>query len=210
MMHRACWFLTVAVFAYGSLCGTAQAQILPDRIEEDWQLIVATPDSKANGPQVTTSMSPTQDLISSAFVAFDLNYREYPSYTVGGMQVQVWSNKHLLTSSSQGTAQFNTTNETITWTQFLSISGNTMTYGINNGLSTTFGKFGQGNGLLNVTFPTTLTSLSGYSPTVSVAHSGATWESNHVSTLAILQVRYYANNQLILTDTTRRECLLPP
>lgn len=187
-----------------------QSSPVPDRVEEDWVLVVATPDAAANGPQITTSMSPSGDVTVGPFVAFDLNYREYPSYTQGGMQVQVWSGSNLLSTSTQGSNQLNTPNETITWTQFQSLQAGTVTYGINNGQSQTWGKFGQGNGLLNVTFPSTLSSLAGYSPDVSVSHSGATWESNHVSSLSLVQVRYYSGGQLILTDTTRRECILPP
>lgn len=189
---------------------SGQSTPLPDRVEEDWVLVIATPDTSSNGPQVTTSMSPSGDLTVGPFVAFDLNYREYPSYTPGGVQTQVWSSNQLLTTSTQGSNQLNTANESITWTQFLSLSGGTVTYGVNNGQSVTWGKFGQGNGLLNVTFPSSLSSLSGYSPDVSVAHSGATWESNHVSSLSLVQVRYYSGGQLILTDSTRRECTLPP
>ena len=103
-----------------------------------------------------------------------------------------------------------TTSEKVTWTQFMSLQGNSITYGVDNGQSTTWGKFGQGNGLLNVSFPTTLTSFSNYQPDVSIAHSGATWQSNHVTNLSLLEVRYYAAGQLIATDSSRRECYLAP
>jgi len=211
-MRRALPVFVMSLLVYGFAAGTVQAQalLLPDRIEEDWQLIIANPDPTQNGPQITTSMSPTGDLVSSPFVALDLNYREYPTYANGGMQVQVWQNKQLLASSSQGNGQFNTANETITWTQSLSLSGGSISYGISNGQSTTFGRFGQGNGLLSVSFSTALADLSGYIPDVSIAHSGATWESNHVTSMAIVQVRYFLNGQLILTDATRRDCALPP
>src|SRR5438309_1662259 len=103
--------------------GVAPAQTVgatPDQVEEDWELVVAATDFDAVGPQITTSMGPSADPTSSPFVAFDLNYREYPDYTAGGMQVQVWSGKQLVTTATQEYAQLNTANETVTWTQRMS------------------------------------------------------------------------------------------
>src|SRR5579864_5748369 len=102
-MHRAFAFFMFVVVAFGVLLGSASAQApaATDRIEEDWELVIATPDLVAAGPQITTSMSPSADLTSSPFVAFDLNYREYPDFTPGGMQVQVWSAKQLVGMATQ-------------------------------------------------------------------------------------------------------------
>lgn len=190
---------------------SAQAQTpvqLIDQVQEDWKLVVRAPDTVGVGPQITTCMSPVSDK-SSPFVAFDLNYREYPSFQAGGMQLQVWSGGSVLSTSSQGSNQFSTVNETVTWTQQMSISAGTLTYGIANGRSTTWGRFGQGYGLLNVTFPTTITDLSlTYSPDVSAANSGASWEANYVTSMTLIQVRYYSNGQLIATDSTPRSVSL--
>lgn len=193
--------------ALGALGQTTQT---PDQVQEDWKLVVGTPNTSTNGPQITTTMSPLGNNTSGPFAAFDMNYREFPSYTSGGMQIQVWSGKTLQGLSSQGSSQLNTVSETITWTQQLSLSGGTITYGINNGLSTTWGKFGQGNGLLAVSWPSSLTSLSAYNPNYSISQSGATWQSNLVYSLCITQVRYYSGGQLILTDSNPKYCVLPP
>lgn len=173
---------------------------VPDAVEEDWQLVVATPDPIGVGPQITTVMSPSGDT-SSPFVAFDMNYQEVPVFYPGGMQVQVWSGGKITSSAGQGSALFNTPAETVTWTQRMALSGGTVTYAVENGSSTTWGKFGQGSNL-SVSFTSSLTSLAGYSPTASVSKSGASWQMNNVTSLKITQVRYYANNQLILTDST--------
>lgn len=169
-------------------------------VEEDWQLVVNTPDVPGVGPQVTMCMRPGGDT-STPFVAFDLNYREYPTFQAGGMQIQIWSNKSVLATSTQGSAQFKTANETVTWTQRMSISSGTVTYGINNGNSTTFGKFGQGQGLLSVSYTSNYTDLSGYSPAMSVSSSGVSWEPNLAGSLSLVQVRYYSNGQLVATDS---------
>jgi hypothetical protein len=180
--------------------------IVPDRVEEDWQLVVAMPDRIGVGPQITTSMSPVSDN-STPFAAFDLNYREYPSFQAGGMQIQVWDGDKVLDTGSYGTAQFATPGETVTWTQRMSIGDyGIVTYSIRNGHSTTWSSFG-GNGSLLVSFSTPYDSLSGYRPDTSVSNSGVSWESNYVTSMALVQVRYYSSGQLIATDTTRRSII---
>jgi hypothetical protein len=200
--------LAILAFPVSAILGQTPAAV-PDQVEEDWQLVIATPDVIGVGPQITTSMSPVGDG-STPFAAFDLNYREYPSFQAGGMQIQVWSGDDVLATSSSGTNQFATPGETVTWTQRMKINqGGTVTYHIRNGQSTTWGAFGGGSDTLRVSFSTSASSLSGYSPDTSVANSGASWESNYVTQLTLVQVRYYAAGQLIATDTTPRNIIAP-
>jgi hypothetical protein len=198
--------LPLFVFTTSPLLGETPA-IVPDEVQEDWVLVIGTPDVVGVGPQITTAMSPVSD-DSTSFAAFDLNYIEYPNFTPGGMQVQVWSGTDVLSTSSQGSAQFQTPGETITWTQDMSIDQNgNVTYQVLNGQSTTWGTFGGGTCRLLVTFPTALASLKGYRPTTSVSHSGATWEANYVSQLSLVRVRYYAAGRLLSTDSTQRDII---
>lgn len=205
-------YLWVAIAATLAMAATTPAQIITtpiDRVEEDWVLVVNTPDTVDEGPQITTCMSPVGDN-STPFVAFDINYREYPTFQSGGMQLQVWSNdanNQVLSTSTQGTSLLATPGETISWTQQMSLSNGAIAYDISNGQSQTWGKFGQGNNL-GVQFTTSLASLGGYSPNVSKAKSGVTWEANHVTSLTIVQVRYYSGGQLVSTDTNPRSVTL--
>ena len=170
--------------------------------------MIASPNPSEVGPQLTTCMSPVADG-STAFVAFDLNYRDYPSYQAGGLEVKVYSNGDVLSSSSQDNDLLQTANETITWTQRMSYAGGgALTYTIVNGQSTTWGAFGSTQGLNSVTFTAPVTSLTAYSPDTSVAKSGAGWQSNRVSQMKLVQVRYYSNGQLISTDSTARSVSL--
>src|SRR4051812_42324030 len=176
----------------------------PDQVQEDWQLVIGTPDPTGAGPQISTSMSPVQDG-STPFFVFDLNYQDSPTFVAGGMQVQTWSGEQMLNATTKGTAQLNTTGETITWTQSMSLSSGTISFGINSGKSTTWGKFGQGQQLnINGTFTTSLTSLSLYSPATSVTNSGVGWEPNRVTSMKLLEVRYYAGGKLLSKDSTPR------
>jgi hypothetical protein len=81
----------IMILVSGSLLlsmATAMADLPPviDRVQEDWTLVVASPDLVGVGPQITTCMSPVSDN-STPFVAFDMNYREFPSFSAGGLQL---------------------------------------------------------------------------------------------------------------------------
>lgn len=175
-----------------------------DAIEEDWELVVASPDVVGVGPQITTVMSPTGDL-SDPFVAYDMNYREYPTFSAGGMQIQVWSKKKVVATSSQGSSQFQTANETITWTQRMHLTSGSIRYSVKNGQSTTWGSFGDSDATnFRVTYDTDLTSMAGYNPADTVKNSGVSFQSDRVTSLKLVRVRYYSNGNLYYTDTTSR------
>jgi hypothetical protein len=176
-----------------------------DQVEEDWQVVIGSPNATEIGPQLTTCMSPVSDG-STPFFALDMNYRDYPSFRAGGMEAAVISNTDgsVLDYSTQGDGVLGTANETITWTQRMSLSGGKANYAIVNGQSTTWGTFGQANGLDPISSTTAVTSLASYSPATSVAKSGVGWQSNRVSQMTLVRVRYYSDGQLISTDTTSR------
>lgn len=209
-MRRLLWLSAVVLAAVELAPQAAQGQTSPppDQVQEDWQVVIGTPDPVGAGPQISTAMSPVSDG-SSPFFVFDLNYQDSPNFVAGGMQVQVWSGDQMLTAAAKGSAQCSTVGETITWTQTMKISSGTITYAIDSGKSTTWGKFGQGQ-QLNVggTFTTTLTSFSQYSPATSVTNSGVGWEPNRVTSMTLLKVRYYAAGKLLSTDSTPRSVSL--
>jgi hypothetical protein len=201
--------LTLAVHTaqgQSTTTGTADSTTNPsgapavfDRVEEDWELVVASPDPVAVGPQVTTCMSPVRGNPSPFFVAFNLNYRELPDFLPGGMQVQVWAGSQSINASSQGQGLFNTSGEKVTWTQQMWLSQGLVNYAVANGQSSTWGNFG-----LAAVFPASVNSLAGYDPDGSAATSGVGWESNFVDHLTLVRVRYYSGSQLLWTDTNPR------
>ena len=105
----------------------------------------------------------------TSFVAFNLNYRASPSFAAGGVEIQTWDDGSLSGSASQGSAQCEMAGEQITWTQRMSLAQGAMTYSIEGGESTTWGKFGQGNGLLQVQVNSLANSFDSYSPATSAA-----------------------------------------
>jgi hypothetical protein len=194
------------MMAFVGLAGSCLADppAVFDMVEEDWQLVLTPPLNQDEGPQITTSMSPTSDFTTAPVVAFDMNYREYPDFVAGGMQIQVFSNKDLLTTATQEGGQFNTPNETITWTQQMSVASGQINYQLKNGQSASIGNFPRSQGNLTVSFASTAASLAGYDPAFSFKNSGVTWEKNYVTSLQLVKVRYFLNGTLLLTDSTVR------
>ncbi len=189
--------LGIPTFSHGQEGGSI------NRIEEDWELVVGEPDASSNAPQVTCMMSPT-DGDDALYATFELNYQSSPEFVAGGMQLQTWNwETSLSTHKFPNGAQMNTDNETVTWTQRMDLNGCTLQYEVLNGNSTTWGNFG-GQGYLRATADSCVGSLSGYSPATSVANSGVSFASNRVVKLILKEVRYYANGQLVHTDTADR------
>ena len=189
----------------GDVTPQTSSTTAPDQVEEDWKVVIGQPDPEGAGPQITVGMCPVSDDSTPSFY-FNLNYRDSSSsFQAGGMQVQVCSGSTVLADSAKGSAQCNTVGETITWTQRMAISSGNLAFTINNGQSTTWGQFGQGQSIsVNGNFATTMSSLSGYNPSTSISKSVVGWESNRVTSMTLVQVRYYAKGQLLSTDTTPR------
>ncbi len=172
-----------------------------DRVEEDWELVIARPDLPAAGPQITTTMRPA-GLTSSPVINFNLNYRDRPQFQAGGLQIQGWNESNLLGLATEGHAPLATVNETITWTQRMTLSGGSLEYEVRSGHSTTWGDFGGDD--LKVSFPSTASNLGEYDPTISAQKSGIGWQSDHVTSMKLVRVRYYSNGNLVSTDDAAR------
>jgi hypothetical protein len=172
-----------------------------DRIEEDWQIVVQTTDIPAAGPQITTTMCPGP-LEDHPDVNFNLNYREGDQFRPGGLQIEVFDGPGRLANISARSESLATDNETISWTQSLSLSNGAVQFQIKSGQSNTWGTFGGDE--LSVAFTSSLSDLSGYKPDISIAKSGVGWQSDHVTSMTLVQVRYYSGTTLVTTDNTPR------
>lgn len=173
------------------------------RVEEDWQLQVATPDPVSDAPQITCLISPVGD-VRSIHAAFELNQRSLPCFSAGGLQLQLWNGE-----SPQGNLQAAATeimaqpDEIVTWTQSMEIVGGVLKFAVINGHSTTWGDFG-GDGLLKIEVPTTLTNLNLYDPQVSVDNSAVGYASNRVTTLVLKRIRVVLSTGEMVEDSTPR------
>lgn len=173
------------------------------RVEEDWELKVATPDVDSNSPQVVCTMTPTPGL-DDLYMTFEVNHRSDSYYVAGGVNLLIWrGERHVTTRSTQNIAALALDGETITWTQSLEVKDGLLTFEVLNGQSTTWGAFG-GSEKLKVSAATSLPDLNGYSPYSSMRHSGVTFASACVESLRLKRVRFVLDDGTVLAYECNR------
>src|SRR5262245_49448090 len=70
--------LAAAVALLGTTrAATAQSVVM---VEEDWELVLGTPDPLVCGPQIVTTMSPFND-IKDTYFTLEINHRSMPYWT---------------------------------------------------------------------------------------------------------------------------------
>lgn len=196
-LFRCCLVFLVGV----AWAGIATAQTLPTvvRVEEEWELVVATPDPNSDAPQITCVMSPVGNA-ASFHAAFEINYQSLPSFTPGGLQLQVWNGEWPVSQRKfPNESVLATAGETICWTQSLEIVEGNLVMEIIDGSSTTWGSFG-GQGYLKATVNTTLADINAYDPAVSIAHSGVSYAANRVQSLVLKSVRLTTSTGEVLVQ----------
>ena len=173
------------------------------QVEEQWELVVATPDPDSSGPQVTTVISPVGN-VTGVHAALELNQQSLPEFTPGGLQLQVWTNElPLAYRQFPAPAVMATPGEHVVWTQSLVLSDGKLTFEIRDGQSASWGSFG-GQGYLKAAVCTELDSLNQYDPAVSVANSGVGYAANRVQSLVLKGVRVTLSTGEVLEDNTAR------
>jgi hypothetical protein len=181
--------LLVVLFLAISATARAQSSAIV-RVEEDWELVVAAPDSYTDAPQVTCVISPVGN-VKSLHAALDLNYHSLPVFISGGLQLQVWEGEIPVTYKNYpNPSLLAQAGETISWTQRMDVADGQLKFEIINGSSATWGPFG-GQGYLKANVPTSLVDLSGYNPYVSIENSGVGYAGNRVQSLVLKAVRCY-------------------
>jgi hypothetical protein len=173
------------------------------RVEEDWRIEFGTPDADLNAPQVTMTMSPSGG-VNGHHAEFEINHRTQPDYSAGGLQLQRWWADTCLdmkTSHKQGI--LTAPNDVATFTLSMQAQSGTLTFGVSNGNSQTWGTFGN-SGWLSLSTPWEGSDLSSYDPNTSLTNSYVGFGSNRVQRVLRTQVRCYSNSTLISTDSTQQ------
>jgi hypothetical protein len=172
------------------------------RVEEQWELKIATPDPASDAPQVICLVSPLND-IRGVHAAFELNQRSQPYFSPGGLQLQLWDGESPLGHvNATAVGVLGQPEETVTWTQVMEVSAGVLRFSIAGGQSTTWGGFG-GDGL-SIAVPTTLANLNQYDPAVSVRNSAVGYAANRVHSLTLTHVRKVDSTGEATDDDTVR------
>ena len=185
--------------------GTLSAESVPTivKVEEDWELVLATPDPDSAGPQVISAMSPFAN-VDSLHCTLELNHQTVPNFSPGGLQFEVWNGEQLVTERRAPTqAILSQPDEVVRWTQKMELCDGVLPMEIVDGSSTTWGSFG-GQGYLKADVPTELENLNGYHPMVSVENSGISYAANRVQSLVLKRVRVTTSEGAVLEDSTAR------
>ena len=199
-LHR-----SVSQLAFVGFCVAAAAAGAQDlvHVEEDWELVVATPDSNSCGPQVVCAMSPFSD-ISGTYFTLEINHRSFPYWAPGGLTLHQWSGEDSVqTMDRTDRSVMNTAEEVVTWTSVLDTNGAVLTFQVKNGTSSTWGKFGT-SGHFKVTSVSVGANLNNYTPDVSTSQSGVAYASNRVRSLKLLEIRGTLSDGTTATDNTPR------
>jgi hypothetical protein len=154
------------------------------QVEEQWELSIGVPDTGLSAPQATMVMSPTGNLDSTYFL-FTLNCRNFPSYEQGGVQVQRWEGDSVATSGTGSVGEtLNQSEDTVTWTQRVSLHDGEITFEVVDGSCDSWGHFGN-DAALTLTSETSLHSLNAYKPAISLTESQIGYADNRVHSLTL-------------------------
>ncbi|HEX5472763.1 MAG TPA: hypothetical protein VFW73_12805 [Lacipirellulaceae bacterium] len=164
-------------------------------IEEHWELQLADPDVDRSAPQTTMVMSPTADLSGTHFL-FTLNHVSAPVYAPGGMQVQLWNGEEFVEQSAgHVTTALEHSNETVRWTQRISLDNGTLHFQVLDGTSETWSSFGGDD--LSLSVASSLTSLNSYHPSVSIAESQVSYAENRVVSLTLTKLIWTTDDGVV-------------
>jgi hypothetical protein len=204
------WWMNrcVSRVAFVGFCVAAAAAGAQDlvHVEEDWELVIATPDQNSCGPQVACAMSPFTD-ISGTYFTIEINHRSAPYWTPGGITLhQWWGDARVQSLDRADRSVMNTPDEVVTWTQSLDVgvASNTLTFQVKNGTSSTWGNFGTSGHLKLQSWFWGGGNLNNYTPDVSVGQSGVAYASNRVRSLKILQIRGTLDDGTTASDNSTR------
>lgn len=164
------------------------------RIEEDWEVIVGTPDPVTGSPQIAFDMAPHP--LSPKACLFLLNYRDAPSFRPGGIHVQLWEDDYRLSWADNRHEALAVPQEHITFTLFMQRDGQKLRYGVVRGEGDTWGEFGSDD--FAVACDDARSSFSNYRSEHSVDNATIILGATRVESLKLLQVRKFRSNSPVV------------
>lgn len=175
-----------------------------DKIEEDWELIIGQPREDDTSPQIINVISPL-DHLNAEHAVLELNHSTQPDYSDGGIQFQRWfGNFERIYRTPHTSLRLSTPNEKITYTMYMAIANETLTFGVKNGKSQTWGDFGGNTEQWKSSIRSRFESFSSYDPAVSVKFSRVGYAANRVRSFQLNEIRYYRDGEVVRKDVSTR------
>jgi len=171
------------------------------RVEEDWELVLNTPDLSFPAPQIVIMMKPAP--ISSKTALFLVNHHDTPAFNAGGGQIQIWDQDVLRTYKSFAGPTLIRVGERVTWTQFMERSGGKFQFG----LSAVTGDAWGTNTATDLGGPISFNDIKPifdqYDSAESVRDATITFGADRVNSLKLLRVRKFpADGTPVEVDST--------
>jgi hypothetical protein len=149
-------------------------------------------------------MTPYQG-VTGHHAVVEINSQTQPNYSPGGLQLQRWFGcenfADLVSPGHNGVLQ--TPGEVVSFTMSMEVQGSTLSFGVSNGSSQTWGSFGNGQSM-NLSVPFENTNLNAYDSSQSLANSYVGAGSNRVQQIVRTAVRYYSSGTLVATDSNQQ------
>ncbi len=166
------------------------------RVEEDWELVVTTPDPLQDSPQISTWMSPSDSIDNEHFGA-NFNHVQKDDNPGGGFQTRAFDGTAIMDDRVNCNGiKLASNGEILKWTQVMAIIDHELVFAIKDGKSQSWGDFGGRDSL--VRFSSSLSNLNGYSPNKSAEWSGVGFASNRVASLKLAKVRYFTDQGQVI------------
>lgn len=195
--------LISSVAAVVLIAATEKASAGPTytKIEEDWELILNTPDLSFPAPQIVVGMKPSSTSQKQAL--FLINHHDTPLFNAGGGQIQVWDGDTLRSYKSFAGPTLIRVGERVTWTQYMERSGGRFQFGLSRvegdawGVNTAEDLGGA------VYFNDAKTVFDNYSSDNSVEDAAITFGADRVNSLKLVEVRKYLVGGGVETEGSR-------
>ncbi|MBA3312768.1 MAG: hypothetical protein M3552_04365 [Planctomycetota bacterium] len=187
--------LSISLAAMICLTLAESASAVPglySRIEEDWELILNTPDLSFPAPQVVVMMKPATASPKTAL--FLINHHDTPQFNAGGGQIQIWDGDALKTYKSFAGPTLIRVGERVIWTQYMERSGGKFQFGLSHVEGDAWGVNTASDLGGPVSFGDIKPVFDGYNSADSVEGATITFGADRISSLKLLQVRKYPSD----------------
>jgi len=171
------------------------------RIEQDWELVLNTPDLSFPSPQIVIPMKSWPGSSKTAY--FLVNHHDYPEFQAGGGQIQLWNGStQLATKSFEGPTLIRD-GEVVTWTQYVERKDGKLKFGLSAVQGEAWGTNTADTLGGPVEIPDSISSFAAYETSYSAENAVITFGDERVHSLKLVAVRKIKANGQVDTEGSR-------